>query len=102
MLIPVALTLVAGGLFVASKRQQLLFRTKQAVFITVLSLIIFSLQLLVYPTVLGGSVQIDSVTTSGTMASAFTFITSVGADFSCDARFLCPCGNAFHQESYGV
>jgi cytochrome d ubiquinol oxidase subunit II len=77
MLIPVAFTLLAGVLFVISKKTSAIVSNK-AIFITFLSVIVFSLQFLVYPTAIGGAVQVDAVTTSGPMASAYLGITAVG------------------------
>jgi cytochrome d ubiquinol oxidase subunit II len=77
MLIPVALTLLAGVLFVASRKTSAIVSNK-AIFITVLGVIIFSLQFLVYPSAIGGAVLVDVVTTSGPMTSAYLSITAVG------------------------
>jgi cytochrome d ubiquinol oxidase subunit II len=77
MLIPVALTLVTGVLFAASKKTAAVVSNK-AVFIAVLSVIIFSLQFLVYPSAMGGEINVDAVTASGPMASAYLGITAVG------------------------
>jgi cytochrome d ubiquinol oxidase subunit II len=76
-LVPVVLTLLAGILFVFSDRTAEIVSNK-VVFIIILSLIIFSLQPVAYPNILGGAVSIDNVTTSGTMASAFLLITMIG------------------------
>jgi cytochrome d ubiquinol oxidase subunit II len=76
-LVPVILTLLAGILFVASDRTAQIVSNK-VVFITLLSLIIFSLQPVAYPNILGGAVSIDGVTTSGTMASAYLAMTLIG------------------------
>jgi cytochrome d ubiquinol oxidase subunit II len=76
-LVPVLLTLLAGILFVASDMTAKIVSNK-IVFITVLALIIFSLQPVAYPSILGGAVAIDSVTTSGTMASAYLVMTLIG------------------------
>jgi cytochrome d ubiquinol oxidase subunit II len=77
MLIPIALTLLTGVLFVSSKKTAAMVSNK-AVFITALSIIIFSLQFLVYPTAVGGQLHVDAVTTSGPMTSAYLTITAVG------------------------
>jgi cytochrome d ubiquinol oxidase subunit II len=76
MLIPVALTLVAGVLFMSDKTAAIV--SNKAIFIAVLGAIIFSLQFLVYPSVAGGAIPVDAVTTSGPMASAYLTITAVG------------------------
>jgi cytochrome d ubiquinol oxidase subunit II len=77
MLVPVALTLLAGLLFVASKKTAIIVSNK-AIFITVLSVIIFSLQFLVYPSAMGGGINVDAVTTSGPLTPAYLIITAVG------------------------
>jgi cytochrome d ubiquinol oxidase subunit II len=77
MLIPVVLTLLLGVLFAASKKTAAVVSNK-AFFIAILSVIIFSLQFLVYPSAIGGKVFIDTVTTSGPMASTFFTVTTVG------------------------
>ena len=77
MLVPVALTLLAGVLFVASKKTAAIVSNK-AIFITVLSVIIFSLQFLVYPSAMGGGINVDAVTTSGPLTPAYLIITAVG------------------------
>jgi cytochrome d ubiquinol oxidase subunit II len=77
MLIPIALTLLMGVLFVISKKTAAIVSNK-AVFIAALSIIIFSLQFLVYPTAIGGQLRVDAVTTSGPMTSAYFAITAVG------------------------
>jgi cytochrome d ubiquinol oxidase subunit II len=77
MLIPVALTLLTGALFVASKKTAAIVSNK-AFFIAVLSVIIFSLQFLVYPFAMGGVINVDAVTASGPMVSAYLSITAVG------------------------
>ena len=77
MLVPVALTLLAGVLFVASKKTAAIVSNK-AIFITVLSVIIFSLQFLVYPSAMGGAINVDAVTTSGPLTPAYLIITAVG------------------------
>ena len=77
MLVPVALTLLAGVLFVASKKTAAIVSNK-AIFITVLSVIIFSLQFLVYPSAMGGAINVDAVTTSGPLTPAYLIFTAVG------------------------
>jgi cytochrome d ubiquinol oxidase subunit II len=77
MLVPVALTLLAGVLFVASKKTVAIVSNK-AIFITILSVIIFSLQFLVYPSAMGGRINVDAVTTSGPLTPAYLIITAVG------------------------
>jgi cytochrome bd ubiquinol oxidase subunit II len=77
MLIPVVLTLLVGVLFLISKKTEAIV-TNKAIFIAVLSIIIFSLQFLVYPSAIGGAVSIDAVTTSSSLTSAYLGITAVG------------------------
>jgi len=77
MLIPIPLTLLIGVLFVISKKTAAIVANK-AVFITALSVTVFSLQFLVYPTAIGGQLHVDIVTTSGPMTSAYLTITAVG------------------------
>ena len=77
MLIPVALTLLVGILFVVSDTTAVIVSNK-AVFITVLSIVIFSLQFLVYPSAIDGAIQVDAVTISGPTAQAYLTLTTVG------------------------
>ncbi len=77
MLIPVVLTLLVGLLFVVSKKTAAIVSNK-AVFIAALSVVIFSLQFLVYPSAAGGAITIDNVTTSGPLTSAYFAITAGG------------------------
>ena len=77
MLIPVVLILLVGVLFVISKKTAAIVSNK-AIFITFLSVIIFSLQFLVYPSAIGGAISVDAVTTSGPMTTAYLSITAVG------------------------
>jgi cytochrome bd ubiquinol oxidase subunit II len=74
--IPALLTVAAGLLFLSDKTASIV--TNKAVFITLLSVIIFSLQPLIYPNVIGQSIAVDTVTTSGPMASVFYTITLGG------------------------
>lgn len=76
MAVPVALTLVVGLLYLWPKTSRIV--TNKAVFILALSVIVFSLQPLVYPSVLGGAIQIDDVATVGAMRDAYLSITAVG------------------------
>jgi cytochrome bd ubiquinol oxidase subunit II len=77
MLVPVALTLLAGAFFVASKKTALIVSNK-AIFIAILSVIILSLQFLVYPSAMGGTINVDAVTTSSPLTPAYLIITVVG------------------------
>jgi cytochrome d ubiquinol oxidase subunit II len=77
LLIPVALTLLLGVLFVLSRKTAIIVSNK-VIFITIISTAIFSLQFLVYPSAVGGAVYVDAVTTSGPMTSAYLAITAVG------------------------
>lgn len=71
--IPALLTMVVGLLFLSDRTSPIV--TNKAVFIAVLTIIIFSLQSLIYPKFAGQSLSIDSLTTTGPMASAFYAIT---------------------------
>lgn len=77
MAVPILLTLLAGSLYLWPKTSKLV--TNKAVFLLALSVIIFSLQPLVYPKAIGQVLPIDAVTTGGAMAGAFVSITAVGA-----------------------
>jgi len=76
MAIPVILTLVAGVLYLWRRTVNIV--TNKAVFLTLLSFIVFTLQPLVYPKAIGQALPIDSVTTGGPMADAFVSISVVG------------------------
>jgi len=76
MAVPVLLTLAAGLLYLWPATAKVV--TNKAIFLTVLAIIIFSLQPLVYPVVIGQALSIDAVTTSGAMADAFVSITAAG------------------------
>jgi ferredoxin len=77
ILVPVLLTLAVALLFFMDKTEKAV--SNKAVFISILSMTVFSLQFLIYPSAIGRALPIDSVTTAGTMASAFVLITMVGA-----------------------
>jgi cytochrome d ubiquinol oxidase subunit II len=77
MAAPVLLTLVAGLLYLWPRTTRVV--ANKAVFILLLSIIIFSLQPLVYPEAIGRALPIDAVTTGGVMADAYLSITAVGA-----------------------
>jgi hypothetical protein len=51
----------------------------RAVFIAAPGVVVFSLQPLVYPHVVGGALAVDAVTTVGTTAGAYLAITAMGA-----------------------
>ena len=76
MAAPVLLTLAVGALYTWRRTSRIV--TNKAAFLAVLSVIIFSLQPLVYPKAVGQVLSIDAVTTTGTMADAFFSITVVG------------------------
>jgi cytochrome d ubiquinol oxidase subunit II len=67
--IPAVLTIVANLLYFSKKTSAIV--TNKAIFITVLGIIIFSLQPLVYPKFVGQALSINSFTTTGPMASVF-------------------------------
>lgn len=71
--IPALLTIVAGLLFISDRTAPIV--TNKAVFIALLSIIIFSLQPLIYPKFAGQTLSIDSFTTSGAMVTPFYEIT---------------------------
>jgi cytochrome bd ubiquinol oxidase subunit II len=77
MALPVLLTLVAGLLYLWPKTTRIV--ANKAVFILVMSIVIFSLQPLIYPKAIGQLIPVDAVTTSGAMANAFLSVTAVGA-----------------------
>jgi cytochrome bd ubiquinol oxidase subunit II len=76
ILVPSLLTILAVALFVFDKTAHII--TNKAVFITFLSIIIFSLQFLIYPSLLGHSLSVDGVTTTGPLASEYLVITAIG------------------------
>ena len=76
MAVPVALTLLACLLFFHERTLGVV--TNKAVFLVLLTTVIFSLQFLVYPSAIGRTIPIDAVTTTGTMADAYLMITLVG------------------------
>ncbi|MHB1868704.1 MAG: hypothetical protein ACYCPP_07135 [Nitrososphaerales archaeon] len=75
--IPIILTVTAALLFLSDKTAKIV--SNKAVFITLLSIIIFSLQFLIYPSMLGKTLSVDSVTTSGTVASVYILMTATGS-----------------------
>jgi cytochrome d ubiquinol oxidase subunit II len=77
--VPSLLTLAVGVLYLWPKTTRVV--ANKFVFLFALSVIIFSLQSLVYPKVIGHAIPIDSVTTGGAMADAFLSITVVGGLF---------------------
>ena len=76
IIVPALLTLAVGTLYIWQRTSKIV--TNKAVFIAVLSIIIFSLQPLVYQKAIGQALSIDAVTTTGAMADAFFTITAVG------------------------
>ena len=76
MAVPVLLTLAVGALYLWPRTSKVV--TNKAVFLVVLSVIVFSLQPLIYPKAIGQELPIDAVTTTGAMADAFFSITVVG------------------------
>ncbi len=75
ILVPTLLTLGVGVLYLWPKTTKVV--ANKFVFLAALSVIIFSLQPLVYPKAVGQAVPVDAVTTTGAMADAFTSITVV-------------------------
>jgi cytochrome d ubiquinol oxidase subunit II len=77
VLIPVILTAAAILPFLSDKTAGIV--SNKAVFLVLFSIIIFTLQFLVYPDVLGRpGLSVDSFTTTGPLASAYAVITAVG------------------------
>ena len=74
--VPALLTIVVAILYLVKKTAPIV--TNKAIFITMLSIIIFSLQPLIYPKFVGQALSIDSFTTTGPMVSAFYETTLVG------------------------
>lgn len=74
--IPVVLTLLVPVLYFTSIGKSLV--TNKLVFVTLASVIVFSLNVLVYPYAFGKSLSVDALTTSGPMAQAFLVITLIG------------------------
>jgi len=74
--VPSALTLVAALLYLSKKTSPIV--TNKAIFIAVLSIVIFSLQPLIYPKFVGQALSIDSLTTTGPMVSVFYATTWAG------------------------
>jgi cytochrome d ubiquinol oxidase subunit II len=75
--VPIVLTFVAVLPFLSNRTARII--SNKAVFIALLSVIIFTLQFLVYPSVIGRpGVSVDSITTTGPVASAYAVITAVG------------------------
>ena len=75
--IPVVLTILVPILYHLKSTSNLV--ANKLVFVVVATLIIFSLNPLVYPSAFGKSLSVDAVTTSGPMAQAFLLITVVGS-----------------------
>ena len=74
--IPSALTVASNLLYFSPWTARLV--TNKAVFIAVLSAIVFSLQGLVYPNFVGHALSVDSLTTAGPMVPVFYAVTWVG------------------------
>ena len=74
--VPIVLTFLVAALSLSSGLSKLI--SNKAIFLALISIVIFSLQFLIYPNVIGGALPVDSVTTSGPMASAYLSITVVG------------------------
>ena len=77
IVIPIILTVAAALLSLSDKTARIM--SNKAVFITLLSIIIFSLQFLIYPSLLGKTLSVDGVTTSGTVASVYIVMTAAGS-----------------------
>jgi cytochrome bd ubiquinol oxidase subunit II len=73
MAVPGVLTILVALLYLSEKTSKIV--TNKAIFITALSIIIFSLQPLIYPKIVGQALSVDALTTTGPMASVFYEIT---------------------------
>ena len=76
MAVPALLTVLAVLLYIPKQTASIV--TNKAVFIAVLSIIVFSLQPLIYPKFVGQALSIDALTTTGPMATAYYQTTTVG------------------------
>lgn len=74
--VPALLTVVANLLYFSKTTAKIV--TNKAIFIAVLSVVIFSLQPLIYPKFVGQALSIDALTTTGPMVSVFYVTTWVG------------------------
>jgi cytochrome bd ubiquinol oxidase subunit II len=78
--VPTVLTILAVVLYSFSGVTARIV-TNKAVFLTLLTIIIFSLQFLIYPKALGQTLSIDSVTITGPIASEFMVLSAASAVF---------------------
>jgi len=76
MAVPTVLTILAALLYIPKQTASIV--TNKAIFIALLSIIVFSLQPLIYPKFVGQALSIDALTTTGPMAAAFYQTTWVG------------------------
>lgn len=76
LVIPVVLTMAVPLLYYTKVGAAIV--TNKLLFIVVASIILFTLNPLVYPSAFGRSVSVDAITTTGPMAGAFITITLVG------------------------
>lgn len=76
IILPSVLTLAISLLYFWNKTTR--FVANKAIFIATLSIVIFSLQPLIYPKILGQVLSIDALTTTGPMVSAFYETTLIG------------------------
>jgi cytochrome bd ubiquinol oxidase subunit II len=76
IVIPIILTVSAALLFHSDKTTKII--SNKAVFIALFSVIIFSLQFLIYPSLLGKTLSVDSFTISGAVASVYLVMTMAG------------------------
>ncbi len=74
--IPSILTILAAILFLSDKTAKIVMN--KAVFISLLTIVIFSLQFLIYPSALGHTLSIDSVTTSGAVGTQYEVESAIG------------------------
>ncbi len=76
VVVPVILTLLPAVLFQVDSTASLV--TNKLLFLAWLSVDLFSLYFMVYPTAFGGILSVDSITTSGPMGSAYFIISLIG------------------------
>ncbi len=74
--IPIILALLVPVLYYLPSAVKIV--TNKVFFIALVSADIFSLEFMVYPTAFGGNINVDSLISSGPMASAYVAITVVG------------------------
>lgn len=76
-ILPAVLTVLPPLLFLWKSTGRIV--TNKLVFGSVASVIIFSMNYIVYPTAFGGALKVDAITTTGPMANAFLILSVAGA-----------------------